>query len=379
MTETITDFIQRLDAAKFDAAAFGGRRLPEMRDDPEFVRGLARAQQFVNRIQEGRATLRDFKEAMTTSDFPILFATNLQRQMLGMYRATPVSWPMWARGVTVNDFREADLLYLSGGDTRLTKRKERAEAKRAALDEGKYTVAVDIYERVLGLSEEQIRNDDLNAFASIPARFGRGARRTEEYLATSLIADDNGPNAAFFNAANGNFITRELSEQGLHEAADALATQTDRSGEPIYNEPAVLAVVPALRLKAMQLIRALQVERTMGKEKIVTTNMFSDLQLAVLYYAPTIMSSANSKTSWFVFADPNLGEGAAAAIAHLRGLAEPGIYSKAPDAVSVTGAGYDIVSFDTNDMQWKVKHVVGGTLLDPRFAVGSNGTVAAGA
>ncbi len=380
MAENLTDFTKRIDASKFDVATFGGSRIPRLdMNDPATIHGLAEAQQFVNRMMEGRYTLRDFREAMGTSDFPLYFATNLQRQMLGMYQATPSSWEMWALPTTVNDFRELKLDYLTGGDGRLTSRKELAEAPQGSLGEGQYSVAVEIYDRALGLSEEAIRNDDLNAFASIPKRLGRGAKRTEEYLATTMIAGASGPNATLFTSGHNNLITRALSVQGLDEATAKLATQTDTGGEPIYNEPAVLAVVPALKATALQLLNALQVEKTQGNEKTVARNQYSNLKLAVLYYAPTVMTSANSATTWFLFPDPNAGESAAVTVAHLRGMEQPGIFSKAPNAISVGGGGYDIVDFDTNTQEWKVKHVVGAAQLDYRCGVGSNGTVAAGA
>lgn len=380
MAENLAAYLTSVEASKFDAAAFGGRRFPGLDlKDPATVHGLAEAQQFVNRMAAGRYTLRDFREAMSTSDFPLYFAQNLQRQMLGMYQATPSSWEMWARKVTTNDFRELKLDYLTGGDGRLTSRKELAEAPQGSLGEGEYSVSVEIYDRALGLSEEMIRNDDLNAFASIPNRLGRGARRTEEYLATTMIAGASGPNDALFSTGNGNLITRVLSIQGLNEATTALATQTDAGGEPIYNEGSVLAVTPALKTTALQIINALQVEKTVGTEKVVGSNPYANLKLAVLYYAPTIMTSANSTTSWYLFADPNAAESAAVAVAHLRGMEEPGIYSKMPNAIAVGGGGYDLVDFDTNTKEWKVKHVVGAARLDPRYGVGSNGTVAVGA
>jgi len=260
MADNLKDFTQRIEASKFDAATFGGSRIPRLdMNNPATIHSLAEAQQFINRMMEGRYTLRDFREAMGTSDFPLYFATNLQRQMLGMYQATPSSWEMWALPTKVNDFRDLKLDYLTGGDGRLTSRKELAEAPQTSLGEGQYSVAVEIYERALGLSEVAIRNDDLNAFASIPRRLGRGAKRTEEYLATTMIAGTSGPNATLFTSGHANLITRALSVQGLDEATAKLATQTDAGGEPIYNDPAVLAVVPALKATALQLLSALQV------------------------------------------------------------------------------------------------------------------------
>lgn len=375
----ISDVITRMDARSFDYEKFGGRRIPEARKDAEFVHGLAEAQRFVNMIKEGRYTLRDFKEAMTTSDFPLYFATNLQRQLLDKYQSTPSSWEQWARKVTVNDFKEMELIGITGGDDRLTKHGEDVERKQGNLGEKKYSVSVDIYEKGLGLSEKAIRNDDLNAFANIPTRLGRGAKRTEEYLATTMIADASGPHADLFNVDNDNLITRALSIQGLREAATKLATQTDSNGEPIYNEPAVLSVVPALKIPAQEILRSIQVEITQGSEKVTTLSQFSNLKLAVLYYAPMVMSSANSTTTWYLSADPNQADGAIAAVGRMRGLEEPGVYTKAPNAINVNGGGYDIVDFDSNEMEWKAKHFVGAAQMESKFGVGSTGTVAAGA
>jgi len=47
---------------------------------------------------------------------------------------------------------------------------------------------------------------------------------------------------------------------------------------------------------------------------------------------------------------------------------------KAPDAIKV-GGGADVFagSFATDDIEYKVRHVIGGTTLDYRYALASEG------
>jgi hypothetical protein len=369
--------IKTMDASRFDARKeFGGRRVASEAMTSEYAHKLAQAQVFTNKLREGRYSVREFREAMSSSDFPYLMAANMQNQLLANYTETPVTWESWARKVLVNDFRELELDYLNGGDGRLVKKPEYTEPEKGNASEGKYTVSVDVYGRIMELTEETIQNDNLGAFLDLPSRLGRGARRTEEYLATTQIAGTAGPNGTLFTSDQGNLITRALSVQGLKEATAAMATMTDAGSEPIYNEPAVLAVVPALKVTAMEILNATQIETTAGKSKTVSQNPFSNLKLVVLPYAPTVMSSSNLTTSWFLMADPDEGRGAAA-VAKLRGAEQPGVYMKAMDAIRTDGGGYDVVNFDSDSVQYKVKHAVGATQLDYRYAVGSNGTVAA--
>jgi hypothetical protein len=63
-------------------------------------------------------------------------------------------------------------------------------------------------------------------------------------------------------------------------------------------------------------------------------------------------------------------------IAFLRGHEEPEIFIKEPNARRIGGGASDPMngSFDTDSIDYKVRHVVGGRIVDGKATVASNGS-----
>ena len=58
----------------------------------------------------------------------------------------------------------------------------------------------------------------------------------------------------------------------------------------------------------------------------------------------------------------------------LRGYEQPALYERVPD-MRRFGVGAEVAwSFDFGDNEKKVQHILGGTFVDPRMTLGSNGT-----
>jgi len=90
-------------------------------------------------------------------------------------------------------------------------------------------------------------------------------------------------------------------------------------------------------------------------------------------YIPIVASSANGSTSWFLFGNPDNGR-PALEMGFLRGHEEPEIFMKAPNSIRVGGGGEDFGDFDTDSVEYKVRHIFGGTREDPKMTVASNGS-----
>jgi hypothetical protein len=60
----------------------------------------------------------------------------------------------------------------------------------------------------------------------------------------------------------------------------------------------------------------------------------------------------------------------------LRGHAEPEIFIKEPNARRVGGGIVNPMDgdFETDSVEYKLRHVFGGSILDPKMSVGSNGS-----
>lgn len=359
-----------------------GVRSVRGRANPEYMSRLAEAAKFVADVMEGRRPAYHLREALTTSDFPLLFGDILDRQLLANYREAPATYQNYCKIAQVPDFRTVKRLYVDGAQGVLTEVKPQAEYPERKLTEGKYEYAVRKYGARIPFAWETNINDDLDALKDIPERFGRAARRTEEKLATELFVDANGPHASFYTAQNGNIVPGNppLSVAGLQAALQLLSEMKDSDGEPIVIDMVHLVVPPALEITANNILNALQLELAAeggdASRKLVVANwMKNRLKLHVNAYIPMVASTANGNTSWFLFADPKNGR-PAIEIGFLRGHTEPEIFMKSPNAQRVGGGAVNPLDgdFDTDSIQYKVRHVLGGTRMDPKMTVASNGS-----
>jgi hypothetical protein len=284
----------------------------------------------------------------------------------------------------VRDFRTVNRHSVYGVDQVLESiPAEKGEYKNAAMYENTpFSYAVAKYGRKVPYSWETLINDDLGAFEDTPERLGRAAGRTEEKFVTELFVDSTGPHGSFYTAGNSNIVTSNpvLSIAGLQTAMTVLAAQVDEQDEPIFIESMELVVPPALEITALNILNAIQLNLaaaggTTTQELVAVNWMKNRVRLSVNPYLPIVASSSNGSTQWYLFANPNNGRPALEA-GFLRGHEEPEVFMKSPNARRVGGGDVDAFSgdFDTDSIEYKVRHVLGGTRMDPKMTVGSNGS-----
>jgi hypothetical protein len=219
--------------------------------------------------------LLNFQEAMSTSDFPNLFGDIIDRAVLANYLETPYTWNMIANRSEVNDFRPVRRFRIDGGTGllanlqaadqpnpgKLTPIEQGSQYPEDFLTDAGYTYRLFKVGKRMPFTWETLVNDDLNALKDTPARFGRGARRTEEFFVTQLFAN----NAAFFNAGNKNIVTGAVVGDGasnnpplnitsLQRAMIVMMQQKDLSGQPISVDAMTLVVSPALMAIARNIL-----------------------------------------------------------------------------------------------------------------------------
>jgi hypothetical protein len=363
------------DGARVRSLAERGRR------DPRYMQALVEASDFVADLYTGRKPAYLLREALTTSDFPLLFGDIIDRQVLANYEAWPTSYQNYCKMATVADFREVKRFEIFGGESTLAPVNQQAEYPESKLTEAVHKYSVAKYGRRIPFAWETMINDDLQALQDVPQRFGRAAKRTEEKLATTLFVDVNGPDASFFSSGNANIVTGSpaLSVAALQTAMQVLAAQKDEEGEPIVVTSARLVVPPALEITALNVLNALQIwfndAGGTSDERLIAVNwMKGRVQLDVNPYIPIVASSSHGNSSWFIFANPDVGK-PALEFGHLRGHETPELYMKSPNAIRI-GAGLVPPmegDFDTDSIQYKVRHTIGGGQMNPKMAVASHG------
>ncbi|MER5420338.1 Mu-like prophage major head subunit gpT family protein [Streptosporangium roseum] len=391
-SEASTDTIYRGDGASLSAQVRRAGRT----GNPAYRQRLLEAAQLYGQVIQGskRAAL-DFQEAMTTSDFQYLFGDVLDRQILANYQQMPVQWDMIARRGRVRDFRTVKRFTMDGGEAILDEVKQQSEYPAAALTDGKYEYAVKKFGRRIPLAWEVLINDDLDAFADIPVRLGNAARRSEERFATTLYASSTGPNSTFFASGNSNllavadvvaaggsgFTTTALNQTSLQAAFTKLAAQVDTDGAPIYIDAVYLVVPPALEVVANNLINATEIlaasgggDGTGSNQMRVANWLRNRVQVIVNPWLP-IVDTTSGNTAWYMFANPSTGR-PAMEIGFLIGHETPELFQKHPNATRVGGGAVDPTDgdFDSDSIEWKVRHVYGGTLMDPKSGIAANGT-----
>ena len=328
------------------------------------------------------------KEAETTSDFPALFGTVLERQLLAKYRVQTPDWRQYIKVGTQRDFRPSWQIGIYGLQANLSVVPQRAEYPAAKLVDGKYVIQLTKYGRTFPLSWEDIINDDLGAFADVADRLANAALRTEFYQATKLITSSGGPNTALYGTSvqhidgstvdNVTTLTSNrddvLTADAIGEAVTKMRQQKDVDGEPIMIDGFELVVPPQLELEAMKALSPAaliaRIAATSGPSAQTGYNVVASLGITqhVNPYLPIIDTTYGS-TAWYMFA--KLSNGAAAQMNFLAGHENPEIVQKLANKVAGGPLEGD---FETDSIQWRVRHVLGGTQMDPRFTFASKGT-----
>jgi hypothetical protein len=390
--EASTDTIYAGEGRSLSAAA----RRQRAAANHQYQQRLMEAASLYARVINGnRRAALDFQEAMTTSDFQLLFGDILDRQILANYQQMPVVWDSVARRGRVRDFRTVRRFTLDGGEAILSDVKQQSEYPAASLTDGKYEYAVTKKGRRIPLSWETLINDDLDAFGDIPRRLGNAARRSEERFWTTLFAASTGPNATFFSSANKNLIhsgtyanltnNPDLAVDGLQQAFQVLGMQVDADSAPIYVDGTVLVVPPALEVVARNILNATEILSAVGSsgtasdagrtDQLRVNNwMANRTKLVVDPWLP-IIDTTSGNTAWYLFADPGVGR-PSMEVGFLIGHETPELFQKTPNAVRVGGGPVDPTDgdFETDSVEWKLRHVYGGTLMDPKSGVASKGT-----
>ena len=346
----------------------------------EYPRRFASAVDLMARARAGDwRSVGLMQEAMSTSDFPLLFGDVLSRTLEPAYNAWPSMWQSIAAADTVPDFRPVSRLRVDGGDQRLAQVGELVDYPVRGRGEGLRQYSVTKYGAVIEYSWETQRNDDLGALMDQPRLLGQAAAKTEDHFVTSLVTDANGPDATFYSVANDNLVTGQppLSYNALKAALTQLAERVDPvTGEPIFLSAITLMVGPGLMVAAEELLKTTHFDVTDGSGNVLRINnwLTGTLNLVVNPWIPVI-ATANADTSWWLFGPPNEGR-PAVIFGRLRGSEAPELFLKDPGSLNLAGAQLpaSVGSFPNDSIAYKVRHALGGTTGDPIATVASNGT-----
>jgi hypothetical protein len=333
-------------------------------------------------------------EAESTADFPYLFGTVLERSLYAQYKAITPDWRDYIKTGTQNDFRPQWVLGVYGLQGQLQQVSLRAEYPQDGnLADGKVQIILAKYGRQFGLAWEAVINDDLGAFSDISERLSKAAVRTEYKYATQLYAAAaGGGNTSLFGTAlahpiDGALINNKNTGAGsafsittLGSVASQMRRFTDPDGEPVMFDGFELVVPPALEIPMLQALNPANIiqsggDSTAGVKAQIrsSSNTIPMLNITghVNPYLP-IVDTTNGNTGWYLFASlAGTNGGYAARINFLRGHETPELCMRNPNKLTLGGASMSPLEgdFESDSINWRLRHVFGGTVVDPRYAV----------
>jgi len=135
---------------------------------------------------------------------------------------------------------------------------------------------------------------------------------------------------------------------------------------------------PALKITALEIVKTIQAEVKSGtKHDDQDPRALRQPQgrRRTLHLEDRHHRHRREKTAWFLFADPAQLERPAVEIGFLRGLEEPQLFMKSANASMIGGGDVGAFGgdFDSDSIEFKIRHIVGGAAMDYRGAVGSFG------
>lgn len=283
--------------------------------------------------------------AMTTSDFPAITGSVLERRMLNFYESAGSPIKMVSREIEASDFRTLHALKLSTGPE-LEKVAESGEYKYGSLNEGDETFGVETYGKILGLSRQAMVNDDLGAFDNMARIMGQGAAQTESKLFATLLTQNSGTGPvmsdgkALFHADHNNLSASgaALAVTTLSAARTAMMRQKGLSNEIIRVTPKFVLVPPELQTVAEQLVAELSATETSA------VNPFAG------NIEPLVDPFLEDASAWYIIADKAQLD--SLQHAYLNGQPGPQIFTQE--------------GFETDTMKFKCRLDFGAGFVDYR-------------
>lgn len=332
-----------------------------------------------------RYQMLKLQEALTTSDFRILFSELLDRQLLARYQDITPTWQRIASRTVVRNFKPKRMSEITGGRQPLDRVAELAPYPARSLAEGEYALTVGKLGGRYAWSWEMFVNDELDVIRQLPENLAIAARDTEQLLVSGMLATPAGPNPGFFTTGDANRVGNivagnpALTTDSLAGALTRISTQVDDDNRPIVVTAATLVVPPALEIQARRIVGATEIRTEVNGQTIVSSNYLAGVvEVVVDPWFTAIDKSASAATTWYLVPSANTPR-PALVLGFLAGHETPDLRVKADTGVRVGGGAIPAEEgdFDEDGIQYRVRHVLGGTTLDPRATAVSKGTGAA--
>jgi hypothetical protein len=293
------------------------------------------------------------KAAFSTVSLPNALGDSMSKTLTESFKSYPATWRAVALKRSNSDFKSSTSIR-PGAIRKLQPLPPDGEIKHDAPSEDVFTTKLETFAGMIAITRQDIINDDLGFFDSIPAGLARAAAQAvnDEFAETWML------NGTHFTLARGNYFegaASALSATSLATAIKMLRSMTDDKGSPVDMQPRTLLVPPSLEGTALALVQSEYLQVATGP----TGNPYRE---AVEVVVEPRLENANysgfSATAWYLVAPVSE---APALAAFLNGNESPTIET-------------DDTAFNTLGQQWRAYIDVDFSLGEYRAAVKSKGS-----
>lgn len=351
------------------------------------------ADRFIAEARAGRKSEREMREAFSTSDFTLSAFANIDSETIAQYQELPSVWRTYTTVTTVNDFRPKRLQEKWANQVGLPLVPELTEFPTALQgDHAEYWINVAKYGLRDAISFEAFKNNEaIDELENIPAKYSRAAGELETInaLANILAVDPKtslaaGVNTGFFkNYTTGRYAGLNttpanvpLTAANLDAVLQTMALRKSPNNGRLIAQPDMVVVIPKALEFTMKRIQALQsIKIIEGTTESTYSNYLSTTDFVVEPMLDSINTNAKASGTWFVLPKPNGGRPSMFA-AFLRGYETPDLRVKADTGSRIGGGAIapSEGSFEIDDIQHRVRHIVGRQTGDPTFTYASTGS-----
>ena len=245
----------------------------------------------------------------STISLPSILSNSANKFLIDAFNHVEDGWRAIADRVPVSDFKTITSHSLTG-DLEYEEVGPGGEIKHGTLGEEVYTNRARSYGRMLAITYQDIRNDDLGALTRVPRRLGRGGALKINDVFWKEFLD----NTTFFATARGNYLEgatagatdSRLNIDGLTNAETLFFNQTDPNGKPLGVTPRILLVPNALNARASQLMNSTEVRDTTANTLFGVSNPHAGkFTIVRSSYLSNSSYTGNSAAKWYLIADPN--------------------------------------------------------------------------
>ena len=212
---------------------------------------------YIYRPGDNASMTKAIKAAFSTADIPNVLSNVAHKFVLAGFGAVGEDWRKVSRAVPVTDFKAVKGVRLVMGGV-LQPLAKGGELKHVSLSDESRDLAAATKGSIVGITREDLINDDLGVFSMIPERFGQMAGRTinkDVFGAISRTAGDYGANTSgALNVAN------------LATAYQLALGITDSNGDYLGAMPNVILASPSNYLSALNIYQSEQVTGTSSEK-----------------------------------------------------------------------------------------------------------------